>query len=388
MSRVRSGVMTACAPRSLAVACTLSISTLLSGCGNSQSTVSEPPRAVKLAAAQSDLPHSSRIELTGSARATERSILGFETGGRIAKLNVDVGERFSRGQVLAELDAQPDRLRVTQAQASLAAAEAGLMDRRVQTDQQRRLLESEVISPAAFESAKAQLAVAEGQARTAKAALGLAERAQRGTMIVAPFDGVVAEKLALAFTDIAAGAPVFQVDGVRSGTEIIANASTTQAPHIDVGQRAELSWSGAEQPIRAVVRRVGLRAENGSLLPVVLMPEDNAQARALRPGIPVQVVLDAPAATSKTSRPETVSIPYASLVLGTKPGEASVFVYTPEDKKVHRRAVRFTPVQEGDSARVLAGLKPGETVVAAGGGWLTDGQPVTPLEATTQLTKR
>ena len=328
MSRVRSGVMTACAPRSLAVACTLSISTLLSGCGNSQSTVSEPPRAVKLAAAQSDLPHSSRIELTGSARATERSILGFETGGRIAKLNVDVGERFSRGQVLAELDAQPDRLRVTQAQASLAAAEAGLMDRRVQTDQQRRLLESEVISPAAFESAKAQLAVAEGQARTAKAALGLAERAQRGTMIVAPFDGVVAEKLALAFTDIAAGAPVFQVDGVRSGTEIIANASTTQAPHIDVGQRAELSWSGAEQPIRAVVRRVGLRAENGSLLPVVLVPEDNAQARALRPGIPVQVVLDAPAATSKTSRPETVSIPYASLVLGTKPGEASVFVYT------------------------------------------------------------
>ncbi|WZB72052.1 HlyD family efflux transporter periplasmic adaptor subunit [Achromobacter xylosoxidans] len=147
-------------------------------------------------------------------------------------------------------------------------------------------------------------------------------------MIVAPFDGVVAEKLALAFTDIAAGAPVFQVDGVRSGTEIIANASTTQAPHIDVGQRAELSWSGAEQPIRAVVRRVGLRAENGSLLPVVLVPEDNAQARALRPGIPVQVVLDAPAATSKTSRPETVSIPYASLVLGTKPGEASVFVYT------------------------------------------------------------
>ena len=388
MSRVRRAFMTACALRSLTVACTLFISTLVSGCGNSQSTVSEPPRAVKLAAAQSDLPHSSRIELTGSARATERSILGFETGGRIAKLNVDVGERFARGQVMAELDAEPDRLRVTQAQASLAAAEAGLMDRRVQTDQQRRLLESEVISPAAFESAKAQLAVAEGQARTAKAALGLAERAQRGTMIVAPFDGVVAEKLALAFTDIAAGAPVFQVDGVRSGTEIIANASTTQAPHIDVGQRAELFWSGAEQPIRAVVRRVGLRAENGSLLPVVLVPEDNAQARALRPGIPVQVVLDAPAATSKTSRPETVSVPYASLVLGTKPGEASVFVYTPADKKVHRRAVRFTPAQEGDSARVLAGLKPGETVVAAGGGWPTDGQPVTPLEATTQLTKR
>lgn len=240
---------------------------------------------MKLAAAQSDLPHSSRIELTGSARATERSILGFETGGRIAKLNVDVGERFARGQVMAELDAEPDRLRVTQAQASLAAAEAGLMDRRVQTDQQRRLLESEVISCCVRERQGAASG-RRGPSAHCQGSAWLAERAQRGTMIVAPFDGVVAEKLALAFTDIAAGAPVFQVDGVRSGTEIIANASTTQAPHIDVGQRAELFWSGAEQPIRAVVRRVGLRAENGSLLPVVLVPEDNAQARALRPVFP------------------------------------------------------------------------------------------------------
>ncbi|MFG9941415.1 biotin/lipoyl-binding protein, partial [Pseudomonas aeruginosa] len=61
-------------------------------------------------------PSDSRIELTGSARAAERSSLGFETGGRIAKLSVDVGDRFSRGQILAELDAQPDRLRLTQAQ--------------------------------------------------------------------------------------------------------------------------------------------------------------------------------------------------------------------------------------------------------------------------------
>ncbi|MFH0087194.1 efflux RND transporter periplasmic adaptor subunit [Pseudomonas aeruginosa] len=326
--------------------------------------------------------------MTGSARAAERSSLGFETGGRIAKLSVDVGDRFSRGQILAELDAQPDRLRLTQAQASLAAAEASLVDRRIQTDQQRRLLESEVISPAAFENAKAQLAVAEGQARTAKAALGLAERSQRGTMIVAPFDGVVAERLALAYTDIAAGAPVFQVDGVRSGTEIIANASTTQASRIHVGQLAELSWGGAEQPVRAAVRRIGLRAENGSMLPVVLVPTDGAQARALRPGIAIQVVLDAPATTSATSQSDAVSIPYASLVLGTKPGEASVFVYTPADKKVRRRAVRFTPVHQGDSVRVLAGLKSGDSVVAAGGAWLTDGQPVTPLEATTQLTQR
>jgi hypothetical protein len=31
-----------------------------------------------------------RIELSGLARSSERSTLGFETGGRISKLHVDV----------------------------------------------------------------------------------------------------------------------------------------------------------------------------------------------------------------------------------------------------------------------------------------------------------
>jgi multidrug resistance efflux pump len=111
---------------------------------------------------------------------------------------------------------------------------------------------------------KAQLVAAEGQVRNAKAAFGLAERARRGAAIHAPFDGVVAEKLALPFTDIA-GAPVLQVDGLRSGVEVLATASTTQAANIKIGQVAELRLSESASPVRASVQRIGLRAENGSL---------------------------------------------------------------------------------------------------------------------------
>ncbi|MBN0321906.1 HlyD family secretion protein, partial [Pseudomonas aeruginosa] len=102
--------------------------------------------------------------------------------------------------------------------------------------------------------------------------------------IHAPFDGVVAEKLALPFTDIAAGAPVLQVDGLRSGVEVLATASTTQAANIKIGQVAELRLSESASPVRASVQRIGLRAENGSLLPVVLVPQDATLARSLRPG--------------------------------------------------------------------------------------------------------
>ena len=288
----------------------------LAGCGSQKEPASDPPRAVKLLTVGDVGSVANRIELSGLARSSERSTLGFETGGRISKLHVDVGDRFSRGQLLAELDVQPAQLRLEQARATLAAAEAALADRIVQTTQQRGLLEGNVISPAAFESVKAQLVAAEGQVRNAKAAFGLAERARRGAAIHAPFDGVVAEKLALPFTDIAAGAPVLQVDGLRSGVEVLATASTTQAANIKIGQVAELRLSESASPVRASVQRIGLRAENGSLLPVVLVPQDATLARSLRPGSAVQVLLKAPEA--KDASPDRLMpVSYTHLTLPT-----------------------------------------------------------------------
>ena len=127
----------------------------LAGCGSQKEPASDPPRAVKLLTVGDVGSVANRIELSGLARSSELSTLGFETGGRISKLHVDVGDRFSRGQLLAELDVQPEQLRLEQARATLAAAEAALADRIVQTTQQRGLLEGNVISPAAFESVKA-----------------------------------------------------------------------------------------------------------------------------------------------------------------------------------------------------------------------------------------
>ncbi|MBN1016248.1 hypothetical protein JTM58_35335, partial [Pseudomonas aeruginosa] len=60
----------------------------------------------------------------------------------------------------------------------------------------------------------------------------------------------------------------------RSGVEVLATASTTQAANIKIGQVAELRLSESASPVRASVQRIGLRAENGSLLPVVLVPQD------------------------------------------------------------------------------------------------------------------
>lgn len=59
------------------------------------------------------------ISETGSVRATESVSMGFKTMGKIARINVAVGESVKKGDILAELD-------LSQSSAQLQAAEAAL----------------------------------------------------------------------------------------------------------------------------------------------------------------------------------------------------------------------------------------------------------------------
>lgn len=52
--------------------------------------------------------------------------LAFRQGGRISRLLVDEGDRVSAGQVVAELDAEPFRISLQAAEASVAEARAAL----------------------------------------------------------------------------------------------------------------------------------------------------------------------------------------------------------------------------------------------------------------------
>ena len=73
-------------------------------------------------------------KFSGIVRATDSSNLSFEVGGRVETVNVDIGDRVRKGQLLAVLDKEPYRLDVDAAQAELVTAEAKVVNTKEEYD--------------------------------------------------------------------------------------------------------------------------------------------------------------------------------------------------------------------------------------------------------------
>jgi multidrug efflux pump subunit AcrA (membrane-fusion protein) len=119
----------------------------------------EPVRSVKTAVA---VPaRGGDREFAGTVRAAERASLGFPLPGKVATIEVEVGDLVRRGQVLARLDPVPLELRLRQAQADLDRARAALSAERRRFEAQQTLLAKGFTTRRAFDQAQADLAAAE-----------------------------------------------------------------------------------------------------------------------------------------------------------------------------------------------------------------------------------
>jgi membrane fusion protein (multidrug efflux system) len=145
--------------------------------------------------------------------------------GRIDQMTVDEGSSVKKGDVLVRLDDSDLRAQEEQAKAAVVSAEqnlilAGVNASRTEEDFNRaRLQFKDHIIPKeqfdhaqkALEAARAQNAIAVAQVATAKAQRGVIETQLANTVIVAPMDGVVAKRWALAGDVVQPAQPILSV---------------------------------------------------------------------------------------------------------------------------------------------------------------------------------
>ncbi|WP_299870553.1 efflux RND transporter periplasmic adaptor subunit [uncultured Hoeflea sp.] len=139
--------------------------------------------------------------------------MAAQTGGRIVELHPAIDQRanFSRGDVLFRLD---DR----QAQASLAqltanresaVAQRGLVA--TQLERTRALRERGIVAQDQLDQLQTQMQEVEASVRSIAASVRAAEESLVDTVVTAPFDGRVQEKLAELGSVIGQGAPVARI---------------------------------------------------------------------------------------------------------------------------------------------------------------------------------
>jgi HlyD family secretion protein len=94
----------------------------MAGCSSQPVPVKPTPTAAPNRGTRSG----QQIVATGQVTPVKSAGLSFSTGGIVAQLPVALGDRVQAGQVLAQLDTRQLQLQVTQAEATLAGAQAKL----------------------------------------------------------------------------------------------------------------------------------------------------------------------------------------------------------------------------------------------------------------------
>ncbi|MCG6961830.1 MAG: efflux RND transporter periplasmic adaptor subunit [Acidobacteria bacterium] len=319
------------------------------------------PRSVRLVAVEAREEHPT-LDLVGEIRADEMVSIPAEVSGQVERVLVEVGDTVHRGQELAAVDRTTYELRLHQAEANVAAAQADLALARKELERKRDLLSDHTISQAAFDQVQAQLDLAAARLAAARAARDLAQRDYDKSAVRAPADGAVAKRMT---------APGQWAD---LGQALIELATGKQ---VKVAARVPEHWAANLAGLKTLEFRVGTSGEPHSAAVFSIEPVVEGSSRSfeivgrtadtsggLRPGMYATVRLTAPNAVTTLWLPQTA--------VGTSDMPE---VMTVEDGHIVVRKVQ-TGRREQEMVEVVGGLADGEKVVANVAG-LARGLPVT-----------
>lgn len=291
-------------------------------------------------------PISASYAGTASLEAPAEAQVVAETSGVVRVVLAEEGDQVAAGQVLARIDPDRARLEMERARATVRKLENNYR-------RSRELLESKLVSAEASEQIRFDL-------ESARASYELAQLELDRTNIVAPFSGVVAQRMIKQGNLIGLNAPAFRVVDI-SQLEAVLNVPERELAVLKAGMPLRMAVDAVPgQVFEGRVDRVSPVVDAGSgTFRVVGVFEGSG---TLRPGMfgRIEVVYD--------ERTQALTMPRIALL--EDEGEPAVFVV--RDGKAARVAVKLGYL-DGELAEVRAGLKVGDQVVTAGKVAIRDG---------------
>lgn len=226
--------------------------------------------------------------------------LGPKMSGTLSAVFVDEGERVKKGQTLFRLDTRSIQLGVAQADTALAGAKIARDNAERELERQRQLAEKGTISAAVLERAESAFTASTNGVSQAEVGLAMAKRGSTDSAVVSPIDGVVARKLKSVGETVTMMPPtVVVVIQDQSTLELRARIPETSLKHIREGASITAHFSALEVTRPAKIVRIQPTVDPTTRTIEIVADVDNADA-TLRPGMYVEVELDAPAPAAST----------------------------------------------------------------------------------------
>ncbi len=314
-------------------------------------------------------------QFSGVVEAADSSSIGFEVSGNVREVRVDVGDRITKGQVMAVLDKRTYNLNVKAAEAEVGRAKVQLADKRNDLDRFQRINKQDpgAVSQAALDNSQAAVDGALKQVQFTKSGLKLAQRDLDKTVLRAPFDGVIANRYIDAFNEVARGQKCFDVYE-NTGMEVAVSIPEDAIDDIRMEQEGEIRFSViADRNYHGRVTEISKVAGTANAFPIKLTVEDPDQR--IRPGMTARVTLLLAGSDQKAA----YLVPLSAIAQHGDSKKGFVYIYDAQTSTVKKAQIESGSVRS-NSVVIYSGVKEGDIVAVAGVSFLEDGQKVKLME--------
>jgi RND family efflux transporter MFP subunit len=379
-------------PSSHAIASLVVVSTsvlLLTACGERNQYVAPPPPKVTVAKPLSKSV-TRYLESTGNTAAINTADLVARVPGFVEQIDYEDGALVKKGALLFTIEPEPYKLKLDQAKAAEAGAEATLKQAEAAFERQRDLLSRQVSTQAQYDQALATRDSAQATLDQAKVNTQLAATNNDYAHVSAPFDGIVTARQVSIGEYVGGSATPTVLATIVQTDPIYVNFNVSEQDVLRVRQLMAQRGLTREDLLKIPVE-IGLQNETGYphhgtldyTAPTVNQSTGTLQARgilqnadrALLPGYFVRV---------RVPGPQTPALLVPDVALGADQGGRYVLVVN-QDNVVEQRKVETGPLVDGQRV-IEKGLTPDDRVVVAGILRAIPGQKVDPQMQTAKAT--
>lgn len=343
-----------------------------------ETSSSSPKAALTIAITQPEQQNWQQyFTANGNIAAWQEVVIGSELSGqRITKVNFNIGDKVSRGQVLAEINNESIRADLATAKANYAEAQAVLTDASVTNKRFQQLKNTGAIS--AREATQYQTSQSTAQARldAAKAQIDSNQLRLTQTQVIAPDHGVISARTATVGSLAQTGQELFRL--IRDDRlEWRAEVTSTDLYKLKQGMTAQITSPDPAQPkIKGIVRMIAPVIDPKTRYGLVYV--DLPTTDAVRMGMFVKGEFD-------LGEKAALTIPQTALLL--RDGFTYVLIINKDNRVTQQKVTIGRRLK--DRIEVID-LPNNVKLVASGTGFLADGDliKVAPAIPDTPLTKQ
>lgn len=314
---------------------------------------------------------SSSYDISGKVEAKQIANISTKLMGYITRINVKVGDRVIKGQLLATIESQDIQAKRAQAQAMVAEAEASLAITEKDYNRFQQLYNKQSASTKEVENVTLQYTSARSRLEAAKQVRNEASSMLAYTQLRAPFAGTVVQKAADPGSMASPGMPILTIEQ-NGAFQVKAILPESYIGATKIGDAVTVSIKSIGKTFKAQVSELSTSSLNTGGQYVMLVSIPSSEIKGLYSGQYANVSIEHKVQPSAAQAKGAILIPTSSII--RKDQLTGVYTISQNSKALLRWVRLGKPY--GTTVEVLSGVATNDRVITKSKGKLYNGASV------------